>query len=187
MKHGRDLWTKRWLLCVWSAWPTCPVNASWAQWVSQRLYSLERLYKLCLAGSKASLLNFWYSWHPCELSKLPPTHLSYLIVNLKWDWVIPSAFAWVIASSGTWVSLWLRISYYSWWLPPPRQLGAAVEVWHMLVLFVAGFNDFVRGLAPSPVKRRKVALVNYLCHWVTSLVGRFLWCLMCGWGSCNTS
>ena len=34
----------------------------------------------------------------------------------------------------------------------------------------------VRGLAPSPVKSHKVALVNCSCHLVTSLVGRFLWC-----------
>jgi hypothetical protein len=55
------------------------------------------------------------------------------LMNSKWDWVIPSAFARVIASSGTCGSLWLRISCYSWWLSPPRWVGAAVEVRHMLV------------------------------------------------------
>jgi hypothetical protein len=34
----------------------------------------------------------------------------------------------------------------------------------------------VRGLVPSPVESRKVTLVDYSCHWVTSLVGRFLRC-----------
>ena len=34
----------------------------------------------------------------------------------------------------------------------------------------------VRGFVPSPVERRKVTLVDCSCHWVTSLVGRFLRC-----------
>ena len=34
----------------------------------------------------------------------------------------------------------------------------------------------VRGLVPSPAERRKVTLVDCSCHWVTSLVGWFLWC-----------
>ena len=33
-----------------------------------------------------------------------------------------------------------------------------------------------RGFVPSPAEYRKVTLVNCSCHWVTSLVGRFLWC-----------
>ena len=41
----------------------------------------------------------------------------------------------------------------------------------------------VRGLAPSPAKSLKVALVNCSCHWVTSLVGRFLWHLF-WWARC---
>jgi hypothetical protein len=63
-----------------------------------------------------------------ELSKLSPTHLSCLIANSMWDWVIPSAFAWVITSHGTWGSLWLRISCFSWWLLSPRWLWAAEEL-----------------------------------------------------------
>jgi hypothetical protein len=43
-------------------------------------------------------------------------------------------------------------------------------------LFMADSGDLVRGIAPSLAKHRKVALVNCLCHWVTSLVGRFLRC-----------
>ena len=57
---------------------------------------------------------------------------------------------------------------YSWWLPPPRWLGAARIVERRLVI--------VRGLVPSPVERWKVTLVDCSCHWVTSLVGRFLRC-----------
>ena len=34
----------------------------------------------------------------------------------------------------------------------------------------------VRGLVPSPAERRKVTLVDFSCHWVTSLMGRFLRC-----------
>ena len=89
--------------------------------------------------------------------------------------MILSAFAWVIASSGTWGSIWLRFSCYSWWLPPPRRLGAAEEHWHELVI-VRGHLPWLRGFVPSLVESRKVTLVDCLCHWVTSLVGRFLWC-----------
>ena len=41
----------------------------------------------------------------------------------------------------------------------------------------------VRGLTPSPVESHKVALVNCSCHWVTSLMGRFLWHLL-WWTRC---
>ena len=34
----------------------------------------------------------------------------------------------------------------------------------------------VRGLVPSPMEHRKVTLVDCSCHWVTSLMGRFLRC-----------
>ena len=34
----------------------------------------------------------------------------------------------------------------------------------------------VRGVVPSLVECQKITLVNCSCHWVTSLVGRFLWC-----------
>ena len=34
----------------------------------------------------------------------------------------------------------------------------------------------VRGFVPSPVEHRKVTLVDCSCHWVISLVGRFLRC-----------
>jgi hypothetical protein len=123
-----------------------------------------------VASSKGPLLVFWTSWHPCELSTLPPTHLPFLVANSKWDWVILSAFACEFASSGTWGSLWLRICCYSWWLPPPRRLGATEELWQEWCLFFATSRWFVRGVAPSSAKRRKVALVNCSCHWVNSLV-----------------
>ena len=41
----------------------------------------------------------------------------------------------------------------------------------------------MRGLAPSQAMSLKVALVNYSCHWVTSLVGRFLRHLL-WWARC---
>ena len=88
--------------------------------------------------------------------------------------VIASAFAWVIASSGTWGSIWLRFSCYSWWLPPPRQLGAAEEHWQELVIVRGYLPVIVRSIVPSPTKSQKVTLVDCSCHWVTSLVGRFL-------------
>jgi hypothetical protein len=47
-------------------------------------------YTYVLAGSRGSLSDFWSSSHPLELSILPPTHLSCLVANLKWDWVISS-------------------------------------------------------------------------------------------------
>jgi hypothetical protein len=78
--------------------------------------------------------------------------------------VIPSAFARVIASSGTWGSLWLWISYFSYWLLSPRRLGVAEEHPHELVIVRGHLPVIVRGLVPSPTVRRKVTLVDYSCH-----------------------
>ena len=90
--------------------------------------------------------------------------------------MIPSAFAWVIASSGTWGSIRLRFSCYSWWLPPHRWLGAAKEHWHELVIVCGHLPVIVRGHVPSPAESQKITLVDCSCHWVTSLVDQFLRC-----------
>jgi len=82
----------------------------------------------------------------------------------------------VIESSGTWGSIWLRWSCYSWWLPPPRWLEATEEHWHEQVIVCGHLPLIVRGLVPSPTESWKVTLVDCSCHWVTSLVGRFLLC-----------
>jgi hypothetical protein len=111
-----------------------------------------------------------------ELSKLPPTHLSCLIANSKWDWVISSIFAWVIASSGTWGSLWLLTSCFSWWLLPPRWLGAAEELWQELVIVLGHLPVIVRGSCAFLGGAPNATLVDCSCHWATSLVGRFLRC-----------
>jgi hypothetical protein len=96
---------------------------------------------------------FWHPWHPSEPKETTPTHLHHwfiIIVRLE---VIPSTFAWVIASSGTWGPLWLESSCYSWWLPPPRWLGAAEELRHMLVI-VCGRLRWLWGVLHLP--RRSV-------------------------------
>jgi hypothetical protein len=70
-------------------------------------------YLSVLAGPSLSLLLLWHTWHPYELRQIPFTHLYYwfiIIVRLE---VIPSVFTRVIASSGTWRSLWLRIFFVS--------------------------------------------------------------------------
>jgi hypothetical protein len=43
-----------------------------------------------------------------------------------------------------------------------RHLDGLEQQWRGL--FVASSGDLVRGIAPSPVKRRNVALVNCSCH-----------------------
>ena len=60
-------------------------------------------------------------------------------------------------SSGTWRSFELRIS---WWLLPPRWLGAAEEILHELVIVCGYLSMIVKGLVPSPVESQKVTLVN---------------------------
>jgi hypothetical protein len=78
------------------------------------------------------------------------------------------------ASSGTCGCIGCGFCYYSWWLPPPRWLGATEEHWHELVIVRGHLPMIVRGLVPSPAESRKVTLVDCSCHQVTSLVGRFL-------------
>jgi hypothetical protein len=84
--------------------------------------------------------------------------------------VIPSAFVWEIASSGTWRSLWLRSSCYSWWLPPPRQLGIAQRLWQELVIVLGYLRWSCEGCCAFPGGAPKVILVDCSCHWATSLV-----------------
>jgi hypothetical protein len=125
-----------------------------------------------LASLGLTLLALWHSWHPCEPKKTPSTHLHHWFIIIVRLGVIPSAFAWVIASSGTWGPLWLWISCYSWWLSLPRWLGAVKEHWIAHV--------------PSPAECWKVTLVDCSCHWVTSLVGRLLRRPFVGLGLWNT-
>jgi hypothetical protein len=72
--------------------------------------------------------------------------------------------------------------YFSWWLLPSRRFGAAEEYQHELVIVRGHLPMIVRGLVLSPAERRKVTLVDGSCHWVTSLVGRFLRCPCGGLG-----
>jgi len=106
----------------------------------------------------------------------PSTHLLHRLTIFVRLGVISSAFAWVIASSGTWGSIWLQFSCYSWWSPPPRQLGATEEDWYELVIVCGHLLVIVRGFVPSPAESQSVTPVDHSCHWATSLVGRFLWC-----------
>jgi hypothetical protein len=60
--------------------------------------------------------------------------------------------------------LWPWISCFSWWLSPPRRLGAAEEDWHELVIVRGHLSVTVRGLVPSLTESRKVTLVDCSCH-----------------------
>jgi hypothetical protein len=83
--------------------------------------------------------------------------------------VIPSVFAWVFASSGTWGLLWLQSSCDSWWLPPPRRLRAAIEVWHVFVIVHGWLRWFVRGSCAFLGGAPKTTLVDCSCYWVITL------------------
>jgi hypothetical protein len=78
--------------------------------------------------------------------------------------VIPSVFARVIASSGTWGSFELRDSCYSWWLLPPRRLEAADELWQELVIVLGHLPVIVRGSCAFPSGALKATLVDCSCH-----------------------
>jgi len=104
------------------------------------------VYKYVLAGSGLTLLAFKHTWHPYEPKQTPPTHLLHRLFIFVRLGVIPSAFAWVSASSGTWESIWLCFSYCSWWLPPPKRVGAAEEHRHKLVIVHGHLPTIVRGL-----------------------------------------
>jgi hypothetical protein len=68
--------------------------------------------------------------------------------------VISSAFVCEFASSWHLGVHLLRDSCFSWWLPPPRRLGAAEEVWHELEVVRGRLRRLVRGFAPSPGEER---------------------------------
>jgi hypothetical protein len=123
-----------------------------------------------------SLLARWHTWYPCEPKQTSPTHLyPWFSIKVRLR-VISSAFAWVIASSGTWGSFELWDSCYSWWLPPPIRLEAAEALWQELVIVLGHLPVIMRGSCAFLGGAPKATLVDYACHWATSLVGRFLRC-----------
>jgi hypothetical protein len=111
-----------------------------------------------------------------ELSQTSLTHSLAWLCILSELRVIQSVFAWVIASNGTWGSIWCGFLVplsVCWCLDGLEQRRSVGKSWW---LFLATSWWLVRGLVPSLAVRRKVTLVDCLCHWVTSLVGRFLRC-----------
>jgi hypothetical protein len=124
-----------------------------------------------VASSWGPLLAFFIILTSSWAKHLPLTHHPYLVANPKWDWVTPSAFAWVFASSGIWRSFELYDSCYSWWLPPPRRLETAEELWQELVIVRGHLLMIVRGSYAFPSGGPKATLVDCSCHWSTSLVG----------------
>jgi hypothetical protein len=119
-----------------------------------------------VAGSWVALLAFWHTCAPFELSQSVPTHLLAFICDL-----------WVRLSDSSALSIAIHLealvgvdccgfSCYSWWLPPPRWLGAAEEVRQELVLVLGRLpiDWIVRGCCGSSAERRIPTLVNCSCQ-----------------------
>jgi hypothetical protein len=126
-----------------------------------------------LVGLSSLSWTIWSLLYTLELTKPSPTHLSCLIANTKWDWVIPSAFACVFASRGTW-----RLSCSGFLISLDGcchldGLELVGGVGKRRRLFLPTSRWFVRGSYAFPGGAPKATLV---CHWATSLVGRFLRC-----------
>jgi hypothetical protein len=102
------------------------------------------------------ILALWHTWHPCEPKQTPPTHLHPWFIIFVRLGVIPSAFTWVIASSGTQrLCFAMGLACYYWWLPPPRWLGVARIVEQRLVI-VSGFDrGDCEGFLTIPQQRAK--------------------------------
>jgi hypothetical protein len=70
-------------------------------------------------------------------------------------------------------------SCYSWWLPPPRRLGAAVEVPHVLVIVRGQLRWLVcEGLLWFPDGAPNSNSSGLLVSLQLLAIGRFLWCLL---------
>jgi len=98
-----------------------------------------------VANSWVSLLAHWHTWHSCKPKQTLTTHLHHWFIVIVRLGVILNAFAWVIASSATWGSLWLQFSGNSWWLPPPRWPRVVEEHWHELVIICDHLPMIMRG------------------------------------------
>jgi hypothetical protein len=187
MTRGANPRTGRWGPASDHSPPTRPVDAQWPQSESQRLYSFRGLINSCWPAPS------YLSWHFDILNILVSLskHLSLISIldlSSKWDceWFLGYLLEWLhLVALEDHCGCGVLVT-----LGGCRHLDGLEHRWRFGTcwwLFVAGSGDLVGGIAPSPAKRRKVALVNCSCHWVTSLVGRFLWCPTCGRGSCNTS
>jgi hypothetical protein len=173
MTHGANPRTGRWGPVSGHSPSAHPVDAQWPQSESQRLYSFGGLINSCWPAPS------YLSWHfdifniLVNLSK----HLSLIFIldlSSKWDceWFLVHLLEWLYlvaledrCGCGVLVTL-----------GGCRHLDGLEQRWRFSTywwLFVAGSGDLVRGIAPSPAKHRKVALVNCSCHelphlWVDS-------------------
>jgi hypothetical protein len=130
------------------------------------------IYKDVVTDSRVFLLVLWHTWHPCEPKQTSSTPS--LIRRHSEIEVIPSAFAWVLASSSTWWLLWLQSSCYFWWLPPSRRLGAVVKLWQELVIVFGHLRWTCVGCCAFPSEASNATLMDYSCQWTTSLGGALL-------------
>jgi len=130
-----------------------------------------------LAGLERYCCTFSLAIHSSELRKTSPTHLLAWDCESKWHWVNSSAFSCDIASSGTWWLTWLQFSCYSWWLPPPRWLGAAWRCWQVLVIVLGHTRWSLWGVhGPIPRQSAKSHSSGLLVSLSYLTCGRFLWC-----------
>jgi hypothetical protein len=133
------------------------------------------------------LLALWHISHPLELSYSSLSH-SYLI-DSSFDEIgeHQSALLWVIASRGIW---WLcfaaEFTCFSWWLPPPRRLGAVRIVERRKVIVSSSDRGDCEGLLTFPQRRAKMYSSGLLVAYgfsscvgcVAPNCGLGVWCLL---------
>jgi hypothetical protein len=104
--------------------------------------------------------------HTCghfELSNSLHTHLSCFFAYSKWDWVIQVHLHCEIASSWHLAVDLLCDSCFSWWLPPPRWLGASWRCWQELVIILC-ILWWLWGVCAYLGEAPKATLVDCSCH-----------------------
>ena len=119
-----------------------------------------------------------------SLAKVLPL-ISIIDSTSLWDWERIQVHSWVIASRGTWCLFFAAgFACYSWWLPPPRRLGAAMIIERRAVIVSGsdlgdyeGFLTFPRWSTKRYSSGLFVAYVILILYWLCGTYWGFgVWC-----------
>jgi hypothetical protein len=115
-------------------------------------------------------------WHNNLVSLAKALPLIFIIdLSSLWDWEWIQVHC-LIASRGTWwLCFAMGFTYFSWWLPPPRWLGAARIIERRKVLVSGSDRGDCEGFLTFPRRRAKRYSSGLLMACVVLIL-----CWLCG-------
>jgi hypothetical protein len=177
--HGLHPATGRWPGSVRSCWPARSVSTRQAAPRAQQLYWFGGSIKGVWPALAHSLGHL--HWHSNLISLAKALSLISIIDSSSlWDCKRSKCIAWVFVSRATWCSCFAAgFACYSWWLPPPRWLGAVRIIEQRWVIVSGsdrgdceGFLTFSRRRAKRYSSVLLVACVILILCWLCGTLSR---------------